>query len=437
MVIPPPPVENCVARRHANRYDHLMPVLIPAPITSLYVHVPFCAQKCDYCAFFSEASSGELTNRYVCALQRELELVADDLRPCTIFFGGGTPSILNLRQWESLLRTMEKLGLLGAREFTIECNPATVSLDKAQLLRSFGVNRISMGVQSLDETLLDRLGRVHSRDMVFKSFDTLRQAGFDNLNIDLMFAIPGQTMDIWRATLDEALALGSEHLSSYEVIYEEDTPLFAQMRAGEFDVDEDLACDMFEELVQRSAGAGFRQYEIANFARDVRLSSPAPRPSIEKAEVLVGDLATPGSSHSDPLLPAFACQHNVNYWRGGDFHGLGPSATGYARGVRTKNWSNTQLYCEQLEKGKRAIESREEFPPLKRAGETAAFGLRMNAGWPFAEFRRVTGHDLREDWSADMDSLVQKGWALRSPDRFQLTPQGLRFADAAAEAFLR
>jgi oxygen-independent coproporphyrinogen-3 oxidase len=139
----------------------------------------------------------------------------------------------------------------------------------------------------------------------------------------------------------------------------------------------------------------------------------------------------------DPQIPALACKHNVNYWRGGDFYGLGPSATGYVRGVRTKNWANTQLYCEQLEKGKRAIESREEFPLLKRAGETAAFGLRMNAGWPFAEFQRVTGHDLRQDWAADMDSLVQKGWALRSPDRFQLTPQGLRFADAAAEVFLR
>jgi oxygen-independent coproporphyrinogen-3 oxidase len=410
-----------------------MPAMIPAPITSLYVHVPFCAQKCEYCAFFSEASSGELINRYVNALQRELEFVAEDLRPRTVFFGGGTPSLLNLRQWESLFQTMERLGLLGAEEFTVECNPATVSLDKAKLLRSFGVNRISMGVQSLDEGLLDRLGRVHSREMVFKSFDTLRQAGFDNVNIDLMFAIPGQTMDVWRATLAEAFALGSEHLSSYEVIYEEDTPLYAQLNAGEFDVNEDLACDMFEELVQRSAHASFRQYEIANFARDIRVSSPSPRPSGEKGF----DSATTTASLHDPLLPALACKHNVNYWRGGDFHGLGPSATGYVRGVRTKNWANTQLYCEQLEKGRRAIESREEFPPLKRAGETAAFGLRMNAGWPFEEFQRVTGLDLRSGWSADMDSLVQKGWALRSPDRFQLTPQGLRFADAAAEAFLR
>ena len=394
-----------------------------ASITSLYVHVPFCAQKCEYCAFFSEASSGELINRYCASLEREIALVAHELRPRTIFFGGGTPSILNLRQWESLLGTMQRNNLLGASEFTVECNPATVSLDKAKLLRSFGVNRISMGVQSLDETLLDRLGRVHSREMVFKSFDTLREAGFDNLNIDLMFAIPGQTMDIWRATLDEALALGSEHLSSYEVIYEEDTPLYAQLKAGEFDVSEDLACDMYDELISRSAAAGFRQYEVANFARDVRSAK---------------SLSSAKSPHSgDALVPSFACQHNMNYWRGGDYYGLGPSATGYVRGVRTKNWSNTQLYCEQLEKGKRAVESSEELAPMKRAAETAAFGLRMNAGWPFDTFNSATGFDLRSEWSADMDSLVQRGWAQRSSDRFQLTSEGLRFADSAAEMFLR
>src|SRR5579862_6037464 len=240
----------------------------PRPIESLYVHVPFCAQKCAYCAFYSDASSGEIINRYVDALLTEMALVAADAKPRTIFFGGGTPSILNLRQWERILSAMEKLTLLGAEEFTVECNPATVSLDKAKLLRSFGVNRISMGVQSLDETLLDRLGRIHTREMVFRSFDALRQAGFDNLNIDLMFAIPGQTMKLWSATLSEALALGSEHISSYEVIYEEDTPLFAQLQAGEFDVDEDLACAMYEEMIERATTAGFQQYEIANFARN-------------------------------------------------------------------------------------------------------------------------------------------------------------------------
>jgi oxygen-independent coproporphyrinogen-3 oxidase len=402
-------------------------------IESLYIHVPFCAQKCAYCAFYSEPSSGNLINRYVAALIRELELVAHDLQPRTIFFGGGTPSLLNLRQWEQILRALERLNLLGAEEFTVECNPATVSPDKAKRLRDFGVNRISMGVQSLDEPLLERLGRIHTREMVFQSFDILRRAGFDNLNLDLMFAIPGQTMEIWRATLAEALALGSEHLSTYEVIYEDDTPLFAQLQAGEFDVDENLACEMYEELILNATGAGFQQYEIANFARDGRRSDGVMENwSNDPSEAQHSN--TPTLQHS---IPSFACRHNVNYWRGGSFYGLGPSATSYVRGVRTKNWSNTQLYCEQLEKGKRAIESREELPPLKRAGETAAFGLRMNAGWPFAEFRRATDFDLRDEWPAEMNQLVERGWASRDAQQFRLTPQGLRFADSAAELFLR
>ena len=383
-------------------------------VTSLYVHVPFCAHKCAYCAFYSEPSGGELINRYVTALDHELELVAHDLQPATIFFGGGTPSLLNLEQWKKILRSMERLKLLGAYEFTVECNPATISKEKAGLLREFGVNRVSMGVQSLDEALLDRLGRVHTRDMVFRSFETLRGAGFENINLDLMFAIPGQTRDVWRATLREAIALHSEHLSSYEVIYEDDTPLFAQMKAGEFDVDEELACTMYDDLLDHASNAGFEQYEIANFARHQTPDRPL------------------GAG-----IPSRACRHNVNYWRGGDFYGLGPSATSFVRGVRTKYSSNTQLYCERLEQGQRAIESRETLPPLAQAGETAAFGLRMVAGWPFDTFVQVTGEDLRDKWSNEMSALVQRGWGDLAPDSFRLTRQGLRFADAAAEMFLR
>jgi oxygen-independent coproporphyrinogen-3 oxidase len=407
-----------------------------APVTSLYIHVPFCAQKCEYCAFYSEASSGELVNRYVAALVRELEIVADDLKPKTVFFGGGTPSLLNLRQWEAILRAMERLNLLGAEEFSIECNPATVSLDKAKLLRDFGVNRASMGVQSLDEKLLVRLGRIHSREQVFKSFDLLRHAGFDNLNLDLMFAIPTQTMDIWRDTLNEATAMQSEHLSSYEVIYEDDTPLFHQLQAGQFSVDEELACAMYEELISRSAAAGFRQYEIANFARDER-NSNRQSPTANISGTANASMEEIGNWKLEIGIPSFACKHNVNYWRGGSYHGLGPSATGYVRGVRTKNWANTQLYCEQLEKGRRAIESSEELSPLRRAGEIAAFGLRMNAGWPFVDFQHTTGLDLRQEWSSEMRQLEERGWAKISGDRFHLTHQGLRFADAAAEMFLR
>ena len=401
------------------------------PVSSLYVHVPFCAQKCSYCAFYSEASSGELIERYSHALVRELELVADDLKPQTIFFGGGTPSILNLKQWRRILEAMQRLNLLGAAEWTIESNPATVSLDKAKLWRDFGINRVSMGVQSLDEDLLDRLGRIHSRDMVFKSYEILREACFDNINLDLMFAIPGQTMRIWEKTLDEAIALGSEHLSCYEVIYEDDTPLFAQLAAGKITIDEDLACEMHERLVERATAAGFVQYEIANFARNEAGRDQLANP----AGGALGQRALPSDFATD--VPSRACRHNVNYWRGGSYYGLGPSAAGYVRGLHTKNWSNTQLYCERLERDERAIETVEELPPLKRAGETAAFGLRMNAGWPLVEFRSVTGFDLQSEWRTEISTLVDRGWANLTAEAFRLTPTGLRFADAAAEMFLR
>lgn len=385
------------------------------PVAGLYVHVPFCARKCLYCAFYSEPSTGEVIDRYVSALIRELERVAADLRPRTIFFGGGTPSLLNLRQWERVFRATEQLPLSGVTEWTVECNPATLSLDKAKLLRSGGVNRVSLGVQSFDDTLLDRLGRIHNRQMIFDSFDILRQAGFDNVNLDLMFAIPGQTLTAWRETLAEAAAMGSEHLSTYEVIYEEDTPLYDQLQAGEVEVEEDLACAMYEELVERAANGGFQRSEVANFAR---ARSIEHRPAT-----------------SD--YPSFACLHNVNYWRGGAFYGLGPSATTYVRGVRTKNHSNMQLYCEHLEQGRRPLESREKLAPLARAGETAAFGLRMVAGWPFDQFQQVTGYDLRREWAEDMSQLVEQGQGRILTDRFRLTREGLRFADSAAQLFLR
>lgn len=381
------------------------------PVASLYVHVPFCAQKCDYCAFYSHAANGAVVNRFVTALMAELLPIAPDLQPKTIFFGGGTPSLLNLRQWEQIMATFTELRLNAPDEWTIECNPATVSLDKARLWRAAGVNRISMGVQSFDETLLDRLGRIHSRAAVFKSYDILREAGFNNINLDLMFAIPGQSIEVWEATLAEAMALAPEHLSSYEVIYEEDTPLFARLQAGEFSVDEALACRMYDALIESAEQGGYHQYEVANFARHT------------------------GSTPFE--VPSHACAHNVNYWRGGSYHGLGPSAAGYVDGVRTKNISNTQIYCERVEQGLEVIDTRDVLPALARAGETAAFGLRMNAGWDSGEFERVTGFDLNREWSAEIERCVTAGWLESTSERLRLTPAGMRFADAVAGEFLK
>ena len=176
-------------------------------------------------------------------------------------------------------------------------------------------------------------------------------------------------------------------------------------------MDEELAGDMFEVLVSCAGQHALHQYEVANFARH---------------------------SGSDSFeIPSYACAHNVNYWRGGSFFGLGPSATSYVRGVRTKNWSNTTLYCEQLESGDRAIESNELLLPLGRAGETAAFGLRMNAGWPFELFRATTGFDLRKEWAREIAELIGGRLAEMDHERFKLTPRGLRLADSVAEQFLR
>jgi coproporphyrinogen III oxidase-like Fe-S oxidoreductase len=405
------------------------------PVRSLYVHVPFCARKCAYCAFYSEASDGDIVNRYVSSLILELErLAGPGLNLETLYFGGGTPSLLTCRQWEQILNALKRVQLWGAAEWTIESNPATVSLEKARLWRSHGVNRISLGVQSLDETLLDRLGRIHSRSMVFKSYDVLRQAGFDNINLDLMFAIPGQTMGNWRDTLEEVLAMGSEHLSCYELIYEEDTPLFELLQTGCIHVNEDLACAMYEELLDRSASRGFIQYEIANLARNARVQKPvvlrAPRETnerLESAEIFRDRLP----------LPQFACRHNVNYWRGGSYYGLGPSAAGYVGGRRTKNVANATLYCEKVEQGDSPVEWTETLPSLARAGEIAAFGLRMNRGWAFDEFRGVSGYDLFPEWESDIQELVARGWGEISGSEFHLSETGLRFADAAAAQFLR
>ena len=382
-----------------------------APVTSLYLHVPFCVRKCRYCAFSSEAADASLMNRYVEALGRELDGTAADLKPATVYCGGGTPSLLSPANWERVLGFVHRLFPEPITEWTIECNPGTVTLEKARLWREAGVNRASLGVQSLHAPLLERLGRIHSREDVFRSFDTLRRAGFDNLNLDLMFAIPGQTREMWRETLTEALALQSEHLACYEVIYEEDTPLFGDLQAGRVEVDEDLAAEMYEDLIAAAEGADLRQYEVANFARHLA-SQPAE-------------------------IPTHACRHNVNYWRGGSFCGVGPGATAYVRGVRTANCDSAVHYCELIEQGGPAVESREELSPLARAGETAAFGLRMTAGWPFDLFTATTGFDLRREWADETERLVACGWACRDERRFALTSRGLRFADAAAREFLR
>jgi oxygen-independent coproporphyrinogen-3 oxidase len=406
------------------------------PVRHLYVHIPFCAAKCDYCAFYSEPAQTARVERFLAALSREIGNVAARLEPETIFFGGGTPSILTESQFEWLLThlraclpNLESRGEQSvaavydrrlsdspsspavidrrysdgtALEWTVEMNPATVSLEKARLLRTFGVNRASLGVQSFDDELLKRLGRIHTAAMARESIATLQEAGFDNLNLDFIFAIPGQTAAQWEQTVRSAIALEPQHLSTYELTYEDDTPLFRRLQArGVARLDEAAATGMYERMLALAAEAGFRQYEISNIAR-----------------------------------PGRECRHNLNSWRGGDYVGVGPSACGYVDGWRYRNVASIDDYCALIERGESPTEHAEKLSPRARAGELAAFALRMNEGIRAAAFERQTGFRLEELWGDALRELAAQKLVEWDGERLRLTPRGRLLADSVAEAFI-
>lgn len=381
------------------------------PVRHLYVHVPFCVRKCPYCAFYSIPVSGPLVDRYVAMLLREIEMAAPELNPETIYFGGGTPSLLSAGHFSALARLFERLGWTQIREWTVEANPATLSLEKAKLLRELGVNRISLGIQSFNADVLRQLQRIHGPDDALQAFELLREAGFENINIDLIFGVPGQSLRVWTEDLAKALALRSEHLSAYELSYEEDTVFFERFTRGEFGSQEDLLCEMYDALVDLAGADGLVQYEVSNFAREGTVSGRR--------------------------WPMFACEHNIAYWRGKSYYGAGPSAVSYIQGVHIANVRDVGKYCSMLEQGFKPVASAERLSSLARAGQTAAFGLRMLCGWLFSEFQSVTGFDLRKEWGREISSLVDEGLAVFDDAGLRLTRKGTRFADLVAERFLR
>ncbi|MGO9526258.1 MAG: radical SAM family heme chaperone HemW [Verrucomicrobiia bacterium] len=365
-----------------------------AKVEHLYVHVPFCAAKCNYCAFYSEAGSAAKMDDYIDALLLELDRYASELAPKTIFFGGGTPSLLPT---PLMRRILEAIGGRNSSrdvsEWTIECNPSTVSADKATLFREFGVNRISMGVQALDDGLLDKIGRVHSVTGAVKSYERLREAGFQNINLDLMFGLPGQTMEHWKKTLAKAIELQPEHLSTYCLILEEDTPFWSLLQQGLIKPDEELELAMYETAMELLAAAGYRQYEISNFAK-----------------------------------PDRECAHNIAYWEGKDYIGLGPSACSTVGDKRWQNAPDTDRYIAAMRTGERALAYEEPLTPELRAAERAAFGMRMNAGVP-AEL-------LRGRWDKQVAELLSADLVQWSHDRLQPTKRGILFADEVASQFM-
>ena len=362
-------------------------------IEHLYIHIPFCPNICPYCAFYKESAGRERVETFLEALLVETDRWSTRLKPKTIFFGGGTPSALSIPQFKKLLGGLRsRLDLSALEEWTIEMNPATVAPDKAALLKDFGINRISMGVQSWDDAVLKSLGRTHDADKAEESFQVLRRAGFDNVSIDLIFGVPGQSLESWRRTLERSLRLAPEHLSAYGLTYEEDTDFFKKLGRGEMSPDEGLEADQFELTAKLLGNAGYAQYEVSNYA-------------------LIGRES----------------RHNSAYWRGSDYIGLGPSAFSTMGSRRWRNIRDTGIYSETTMAGSTAIDFEEEVSERVKAGERAAFGMRTNSGLLVSESTL---------WESELKEALSQGLVNLEGNRWLLTPKGRLLADTVAEIFV-
>src|SRR5258705_1256424 len=365
------------------------------PVRHIYVHIPFCARICPYCAFYKDLLDRSQTSRFCEAILSDLDLLRTRfaILPETIYFGGGTPTALSIAQLELLLRGFrERLDLSRLEEWTIEANPGSVSGRKADLLKKFGVNRISLGVQSWDDHLLKLLGREHNARQAEESFDLLRAAGFTNINVDLMFGLPGQTIEQWRSTLEKTIALQPDHISAYCLTYEEDTEFFLRHARGEFRQDADSDAEFFELAMSTLENAGYEHYEISNYAR-----------------------------------PGFASVHNYAYWLGKDYLGIGPSAVSTVGMQRWQNVCDYRSYIDRVLSGQSPSASIENLTGEMKRMERIALSLRTRDGG--------SAGDLK-DFGTETDELVALGLLRQSNGNFILTPKGKALTDSITEALL-
>ncbi len=364
-------------------------------IHHLYFHIPFCPKLCPYCCFYVEVGGKNKTRGFLDALLREVEIVAElyELKPRTLYFGGGTPSALPVEQLDYLFTGLRaRLDLSQLEEWSLEANPATVRADKARLLRDGGVTRLSLGVQSWDDGLLATLGRVHTAAQAERTYELLREVGFGNLNIDLMFAVPGQTLAQWQATLEKTIALGPQHVSAYCLTYEEDTEYFRKLCGGEYRQDDALDAALFETTLDTLHAAGFAHYEISNYAQR-----------------------------------GCESRHNAACWSGADYLGFGPSAFSTAGFERWQNISDTAQYTRRVRSGESAVSFREHLTPATREGEIAAFAMRTARGVPLADLAR---------WPDAVQEFRALGFIEERAGRAVLTRRGKLMADAVARTFV-
>jgi oxygen-independent coproporphyrinogen-3 oxidase len=361
----------------------------------LYVHVPFCRTKCRYCGFYSRPIDQYDAGAVVSAMITEMERLEQCDGIKTIYIGGGSPSVL---ERELLLRLTNhaRQQCPAVEEFTVEVNPGQVDTELLSELHKAGVNRLSVGAQSFIQRELDFLGRGHTVDFIRRAVRQGRSAGFDNISLDLIFAVPGSDLDSWKHNLQSAIELQVEHISAYGLSYEEGTPFTNDLAEGLIEpVDEDTDRAMFELTIDELAAAGIDQYEISNFAKN-----------------------------------GFECRHNLNYWANGSYIGIGPDATSYLHGTRSSNFADIDKYVRAITGGQSTVESSETLSDLERACETAVLNLRRRRGIDLAQFKSQTGYDALELFAEPIRRYRKMGLIEMNTGRVSLTRQALGIADS-------
>jgi len=393
--------------------DQVLTDVIRAAVDAVYLHVPFCFHKCHYCDFYSlvdeagsprtSAAAGDRQERFVARIIDEILWLTgeyDNVQATTLFVGGGTPTLLRPALWDRLLSALQDAGWLGGvTEFTVEANPETVTDDLARLLAAGGVNRVSIGAQSFDPAMLKALERWHEPDNVARAADTFRRAGINNVNIDLIFAIPGQTLEMVETDLDAALAIGPDHVSYYSLIFEPNTPLTQRMKMGRVSrVDEDVERAMYERVIERLSAAGFEHYEVSNWSRG----------------------------------PDRHCAHNLAYWHNRNWLGVGPAAASHVAGRRWKNVAHLGQYLAST--GQPPTCDHEQLDDDARIGEALMLGLRLIEGVPRNWIDdNVSAADPRRQ---TIDALVEQHMLEVEDDHLRLTQQGLFIADTVIAELL-
>jgi len=367
----------------------------------LYIHIPYCQKKCPYCAFYSEPIDQHKPEQLVDALFMELEHYAITEPLETIYIGGGSPTCLPkylLIETVVSLKSQYK----NVAEFTIECNPAQADAIMLKQLRTLGVNRLSIGAQSFNADELKTLGRIHSPEQIAEAVQMGKEAGFENIGLDLIFGIPDSTVDDWHFSLERCAALEVQHISAYSLTIEKGTPFGRAVKAGKLAmVDEATERQMHEMARMFLADAGFGQYEISNFAK-----------------------------------PGFECQHNIRYWKNRSVVGIGPSAASWYKGKRTTNIADTPTYVEKIESHQFAY-SEDCTPSSKQiARETAILGLRMTDGIDMFEYRKQTGFELFDLFWGIIKEHCFSGLLECNATHCRLTEKGLSYADTVAQDFV-